>query len=131
MHGAHHRLGPGPRRRQGIQRGNDVSQAYITPYIFVGDLRTGPIANFDVRRTGRALAFQPPASRRTDFVAAAHSCDYIINQDPVPGGWPADSHEWAPDKVYVRIAGYPKCEPGYEPSPPLAAPMRGFWHRSR
>jgi hypothetical protein len=68
------------------------------------------MANFDVRRTGRAPAFQPPASRRTDFVAAAlgHSGGYIINQDPAPDGWPAGRHEWEPDNVYVRIAGYPE-----------------------
>jgi len=95
-------------------RCNDGSLDYITPYIFVGDLRSELLAAFDVRETGTAPAFQPPSSRCTDFTATAldHSGDYIISQSPVPDGWPADRHAWWPDRVYVRVAGYPQHRPG-------------------
>jgi hypothetical protein len=98
----------------GFERGfngcNDGSLDYLTPHIFVGDLRQELLTNFDIRQTGAAPALRPPASRCTDFTAAAldHRADYIISQNPQPSGWPADRHQWWPDQVYVRIAGHPR-----------------------
>jgi hypothetical protein len=89
---------------------NDGSLDYLTPHIFVGDLRRELLAAFDIRQAGTAPALQPPASPCADFTAAAldHHADYNISQNPAPGEWPAARQQWRPDKVYVRIAGHPR-----------------------
>lgn len=101
-----------PDDERGFNGCNDGSLGYITPYIFVGDLRSKLLADFDVRETGTAPAFQPPSAGCTDFTAAAlsHCSDYIISQNPAPDGWPADRYQWWPDRVYVRIGGYPATQ---------------------
>jgi hypothetical protein len=95
---------------RGLNGGNDGTLDYLDPRIFIGDLRREQLANFDIRQTGTAPALQPPASPCADFTAAAldHHADYIISQNPAPGQWPADRHQWWPDRVYVRIAGHPR-----------------------
>jgi hypothetical protein len=89
---------------------NDGTLDYLTPHIFVGDLRREQLAALDVRQTGHAPAFQPPASQCADFTAAAldHSTEYVISQNPAPAGWPASRHQWWPERVYIRITGYPR-----------------------
>ena len=58
---------PGPGEERGFNRCNAGSLDYIAPYIFVGDLRGEMLADYDVRQTGTAPAFQPRSSRCVGF----------------------------------------------------------------
>jgi hypothetical protein len=88
---------------------NDGSLDYLKPHIFIGDLRQEPLAAFDIRQDGSAPALQPPDSRCAEFTTAAldNSTDYFGYQTPAPEGWPAGRQRWWPDRVYIRIVGYP------------------------